>query len=42
MSTGTGGGTTLLKLLARITEPTEGRISGYGRVGSLHLRWQLG
>ena len=29
------GKSTLLKILSHITEPTEGRIEGYGRVGSL-------
>jgi lipopolysaccharide transport system ATP-binding protein len=29
------GKSTLLKILSRITEPTTGRIEGYGRVGSL-------
>jgi lipopolysaccharide transport system ATP-binding protein len=29
------GKTTLLKILSRVTEPTRGRVEGYGRVGSL-------
>jgi lipopolysaccharide transport system ATP-binding protein len=29
------GKSTLLQILSRITEPTEGRVEGYGRVGSL-------
>jgi len=29
------GKTTLLRILSRITEPTRGRVEGYGRVGSL-------
>jgi lipopolysaccharide transport system ATP-binding protein len=29
------GKSTLLKILSRITEPTKGRVEGYGRVGSL-------
>lgn len=29
------GKSTLLKVLSRITEPTKGRVEGYGRVGSL-------
>jgi lipopolysaccharide transport system ATP-binding protein len=29
------GKSTLLKILSRITEPTRGRVEGYGRVGSL-------
>ena len=30
-----GGKTTLLRILSRITEPTEGKAEIYGRVGSL-------
>lgn len=29
------GKSTLLKILSRVTEPTKGRVEGYGRVGSL-------